>query len=377
MSGYGVRLFRPTSYPRDVAAKTDLKAWALATSALLFLFIGFAKGTIDLPVDVTILACLVLCLALIPYFRTAASPTSPVTLALAALIMWLAFRLLPDFPAWGLRKLATVVLFGVPAFIAGIVIAKDERLRGATMRILAYAGLPASAAVIAVAAMGNPYAFAAIGSGGYQLTGIFLALSAVSAAVIRQPVLVGVAALGCAVTGHISSALFGLVATVLVFANNRDWHTAGGAAIATGCTITLYTLLVAPPLVFMRLLWKFGGVLLVWMNQPVSPEEAASSLGTTHLGAGLNSLLEAMPEESQEYLVDVAAADRLGYFSAAWHSFMSAPLAGHGYGAVEYLGASYPHNAILEIAAETGCVGAALALATFGCATVAAARSRC
>lgn len=361
---------------RGTISSTDIRAWALAGATMLFLFIGFGKGLISVPVDATLISCAVLCLALFPFFGSAVLPSMSVAASLTGLVMWLAFRLLPDVPSWGSHKLVTLIVLGGPAFLAGVAIARDNTLCSTTTRLLAFAGLPATAVVVGMAATGNPYSFTSIGSGGYQLTGAFLALSMIAATALRQPALIAIAALGCAVTGHISSAVFGVTGVALVLINSRDWQTFLNASIATAGVVLIYTILVAPPLVFMRVLWKFGGALLVWTGQPVTPEEAQAQLGGTELGAGLNSLLDAMPEESQQYLVDVAAADRLGYFATAWRAFLDAPVLGHGYGALSYLDAPYPHNALLEIAAETGIIGAILVILAFGTAVAAIIRGR-
>jgi hypothetical protein len=105
--------------------------------------------------------------------RGAAS--SPLTITLSVLAVWIGIRLFPDPAPWGLRKYGELVLFGIPAFIAGYTIARSNDARDAAMRLFAYAGVPISVIVVAQAALGNPYSFSWVGSGGYQLTGIFLA----------------------------------------------------------------------------------------------------------------------------------------------------------------------------------------------------------
>lgn len=356
--------------------RTDYLAWSLATATLLFLFVGFIKGVIASPVDLTICTGLAVVLTLVPFRDRLSVFDRSSAIALLALIFWFALRLIPDLDPWGIRKLAEIVTFGIVALAAGIIIAADKQVHRATVTLLAYAGLPASAIVITGSVLDNPYTFSWVGSGGYQLTGTFLALAAVSAAVRRNTMLLAISALGCAVTGHISGAIFGTAAVAFVWLIDREWRAAVDSTVTTAGLVAIYAILVAPPLVFMRLLWKFGGVLLVWTGQSVRPEEAAARLGTSQIGAGLLSVLKSMPEDSQGYLVDYTAADRFDYFGAAWSVFLQHPLLGAGYGTVDYLGSPYPHNAILELAAETGIVGVVLVSTLFLVVSLRAWRSR-
>lgn len=345
--------------------RTDYLAWSLPAATLLFLFVGFVKGIVPSPIDITVCAGLAVLLVLVPFRDRLLLIDLPIAATLLALVCWLTLRLVPAFDPWGVRKLAEILSMGSVALAAGVMISTDQHARHATITILSWGGLPAAAIVVANAVLENPYSFSWVGSGGYQLTGTYLALAMVSAAISKNIILFAASALGCAVTGHISGALFGAFAVALVWAIEKDWRAAVNSVIATASLAALYTAFVAPPLVVMRILWKFGGVLLVWTNHPVNPEEAAAKLGTSHIGAGLLSILKAMPEDSQGYLVDYTAADRFDYFGTALSLFLDHPLFGTGYGAVDYLGSPYPHNAILELGAETGLIGAALASVAF------------
>jgi O-antigen ligase len=68
--------------------------------------------------------------------------------------------------------------------------------------------------------------------------------------------------------------------------------------------------------------------------------------------------------------VDTSSQARLMVMQVAWELFTTSPLFGRGTGSVSAFGAgrelSYPHNVLLELAAETGLVGLGLYLALVG-----------
>lgn len=343
----------------------------LVASVLGFLFIGFIKGAFSSPVDLTIVMALITVIAAATHARDAGNMITPLTILLFILIAWLAIRATPNPNQWALRKLGDVVALGAPAFLAGFIIARDESMMDKLLRFLALAGVPSAIFVVWQASVGNPYSFSSIGSGGYQLTGMFLAFSFIAAAALRWHVLFATAALGCAVTGNVSGAAFGAVAVIAVWIIRKDWRSAGACIGLAFTLIAVYTIAVAPPLVFMRLLWKFGGSLLFLWDMPVTPFEATEALSKHSAGRGLNAILSIMPEESKRYLVEYPDRSRLSQYMMAFDLFRASPIIGNGFGSINYLGSPYPHNVVLELAAETGVVGVLLFIAV----TVTAFRS--
>lgn len=342
------------------AARERAGAYALVPVALAFLFVGFVKGALASPIDLTVvLAAATLAIAA-TQIRGIQSLISPMTVALAALCIWLAIRIAPDPNPWAIRKLGDIVVFGAPALLAGVVIGGDRVAMRWMMALLAWAAVPAAAFVVWQAAAGNPYSFSSIGTGGYQLTGIFFAFSFIAAAALRWHIIFAIAALGCAVSGNISGAAFGAAAVVAIWITRKDWRAAGTCAGVTFAVLAAYTVVVAPPLVFMRLIWKFGGSLLLLWDMQVTPFEAAEALSKHSAGRGVNAILSIMPAESQKYLVEYPDRSRLSQYMMAFDLFKANPIAGNGFGSINYLGSPYPHNVVLELAAEAGAVGVLL-----------------
>jgi len=126
--------------------------------------------------------------------------------------------------------------------------------------------------------------------------------------------------------------------------------------------ITVYTITVAPPLTFMRVIWKSGAFLIATTSDhPLSASESENYLlRYGFLGRLIVKSLKAMPAEFQKYAVDQAAADRPKQYRFAIDQFMSSPVYGQGYGAINYKGSKNAHNIILEIPAEGGVIGGAV-----------------
>ena len=122
--------------------------------------------------------------------------------------------------------------------------------------------------------------------------------------------------------------------------------------------ITVYTITVAPPLTFMRVIWKSGALLIATTSDhPLSASESEDYLLKYVFGRLIIKSLKAMPAESQKYAVDQAAADRPEQYRFAINQFMSSPIYGQGYSAINYKGSMNAHNIILEILAEGGVIG--------------------
>lgn len=98
-------------------------------------------------------------------------------------------------------------------------------------------------------------------------------------------------------------------------------------------------------------------------------------LGVTILGIFSSGLIPAASLERFDLLVnqaqiDTSAQARLMVMEVAWHLFTTSPIVGRGTGSVSAFGAGqeqiYPHNILLELAAETGVLGLALYLGLVG-----------
>lgn len=325
----------------------------LVASVLLFIFSGFYKELVAPPIDLTVLAAGLTCAALIPFLHEVDVHRHAATWLLVALTSYLAIRLLPDPSAWGARKLAEATLFGAPAFFAGYVIAKRNDAINIMIAVLSYAAPPVAVALAIISAATDPYVSHWIGSAGYQLTGVFMGLSLIAAAVSNRYICFGFAALGLAVSGSLTAAVFSPIAVALIWWQHRD-YIAKQAATAIAL-LAIYSLLVAPPLIVMRALWKIGAI-----ETTITLGDKAPRYG----GAALTEkIIAAIVEKDHRYKVDNLAADRLDIFADAWRKFLQAPIFGNGYGQLDYLGNRNAHNVILEMLAEGGLIAAVLFMA--------------
>ncbi|MRS05510.1 hypothetical protein EG832_20185, partial [bacterium] len=130
----------------------------LTCITLLFLFSGFYKELISSPLDLTILT------AVLVYFVVSPRWTEVVTLfksriiiLIVILTVWLALRLFPAFPDWGVRKLLEIVFFGPAALIAGYLIVRDRKANYTLLLGLSYVSIPMALYVVISAAIDNPY----------------------------------------------------------------------------------------------------------------------------------------------------------------------------------------------------------------------------
>jgi O-antigen ligase len=98
-------------------------------------------------------------------------------------------------------------------------------------------------------------------------------------------------------------------------------------------------------------------------------------LGITALGVLLSGLIPAASLQRFDLLVNQADADassqgRLMVMRVAWHLFTTSPVVGRGTGSVSAFGAGrdqvYPHNVLLELAAENGLLGLSIYLGLVG-----------
>ena len=330
--------------------------------ALGFIFSGFYKGQVESPIDLTVVAAVATCVLLLPFWRGLLPLAErPILVVLAILIGYLALRLLPGIPRWGVRKLGEILLFGAPALAAGYVIARQSAKP--MLSILCFSSVPATIWVVLFAVGHSPYSYAWVGSGGYQLTGMFLGAGMVAAAASRNWMIFGIAALGLSVTGNLSGALFAAVAVLTIWIIQRDWRVVAKSITASLAWMGLYTLLIAPPLLVMRILWTSGAVLISTTAVELPTAfESGNYLNRYGLGRMIVSALKIMPKESQRYLVEAKSADRIDIYRDAAEKFLESPIFGNGYGAIKYLDYSYPHNVLLEMLAEGGVIAGGLFL---------------
>lgn len=303
---------------------------------LLFLFSGFYKESIPSPIDLTIIAAILTYLATLPMLKKSARLLrSPIIMLMIVLTAWLALRLFPSVPAWGVRKLQEVVFFGPAAIAGGYLIAKNRKALDALLLALSYTAIPMALYVAVSAAIGDPYSYQWIGSSGYQGTGLVFGLSAIASTVSSRPICFGFSALGCGITGHISGTLFAAFAVAILWFLERDLRTIGKSILISFLLLAIYTVSVAPPVTFMRFIWKSGAMLIATTtDNKVLPEESENYLTSkTVLGKTIVNTLKAMPLESQKRVVDVAAADRLEQYRYAISQFRISPIIGQGYGA--------------------------------------------
>jgi O-antigen ligase len=363
--------------PRELATRVS-RPEATVVAALMFLFAGLYKAVLPTgPVDLTIVAGLLLCLTLSAHVTLAVPLVrSPVVATLAILAVWLSLRLYPQASPWGIRKLAEFVLFGAPALLAGAVIARSPDMLATLMRWLAWVCVPGALFVAAQAALTSPYAPQGIGSGGYQLTGTLFALGALAAVATRRQTCLGFALFGISVTGHLSAAFFSAVAIAFIWWRQRGQRRIlPGLALAVGL-MALNTALVAPPLVAMRVLYKSGGVVMMLAEHYQIESIAGIKLAT--IGAAIASALRAMPEESHQFEPEARQADRIPIYGAAVRWFAERPFLGHGYGSLNYAGVSRTaHNVVLELLAEAGLIAGLLGafVIAYGATSFGGARS--
>jgi O-antigen ligase len=129
------------------------------------------------------------------------------------------------------------------------------------------------------------------------------------------------------------------------------------------------------------LLMLGGAVILAFSITIAKPGQRARALliigilGLVVLGVFSSGLIPAASLERFNLLVneaddDTSAQARLLVMEVAWHLFTTNPVIGRGTGSVSAFGAGqeqvYPHNILLELAAETGLVGLGLYLIVVG-----------
>lgn len=330
------------------------KASFLSVSVLLFLFAGLYKLVVPSPVDLTIVAASLTCVALMPYWRDADGWLQPVVLIAGTLMLWTAFRLFPDATPWGIRKFAESVLFGVPAVAGGFIIARSPAVLPVFMRWLAFSTL--ITCPIVILGIDNVRDFQTLGNSGYQLTGFYFAAAMVAAASLKQPWQFVAASLACTITGNLSGFLFGILAVLAVWFVQRDWRSAVKLSAFAIITVVAFSALIMQPIVFGRLSVK------VDRAQQFNESVVERNIEETDLPP----VADAPPAITQGVESKPAPpkkADRLELFYVGLQRFLDQPLLGWGFGKADYVYDRTPHNPIIELAAETGILGGILAIA--------------
>lgn len=318
------------------------------TSGLLFgvlalLFVGFFKGAIAWPVDLTLVLLGVLyALLLFHADQVRDVAHSRPILILGVFLAYVAIRVAPGFSDVGVAKVARVMLIGVPVLLAGYVVGRENPTAEKLSKILLISGVLVSVWVTMCGLLEEGGERQVFFSGGYQLTGILIGLALVAASYERAPIAFGIAFLGLAVCGNSSSALFGGLISLFIWARRRDF---GLAARSIGCgliLVALYLSIAQLPVLFIVILTKVEGLL-------------ANIAGLSIAGYAPDPLAKTA----------AASADRLWLFADALRHWWDSPWYGKGVGGVSYLLPEYvyPHNIFLELLAETGLIGFGLFLA--------------
>jgi hypothetical protein len=341
---------------------------------LNFLFVGLYKNFIIFPIDATILAAALLCGSLFSFALFGSlrfSVRDPILLALMLIVIYLAIRT-PSSEDWAVRKLMELVLFGLPAFWAGHVISANEKMLAWLTDIISALTLP-FALLLVWQTFDNPSSFATIGSGGYQLSGMFMALALVASAASSRPLIFAVAFAGVCATGHLSGFLFGTFSALLVWLLRRDYRGLTWALVFSVAIVIVQTVTIGLPLAFQRVGLKTEAVTLLLEQRPdllarefrsgrsqenANPFNEESQDGRETLQGDLpTSGLTLIPPVTQEPEGLARSANRILIWRDAIQKFYNNPFLGAGWGSVDYIGHAYPHNIILELASETGIIG--------------------
>lgn len=328
--------------------------FALPICSILFLFSAFYKNVIPSPVDLSIVAAVMVCFCLIPWWRSFNGLKQPLVILIVTLDVYLALRLIPDFPSWGLRKLTATILFGLPALCAGFIVAANGRLREVTMWAFALLSVPL-AAIVVTESLSSPLDFSTVGGSGYQITGLFFAFAMIASAVLSNPYTMATSVIGALVCGNITGIAFGGVAVILVWL--RQWSTKDvlkQAAWSLGVVVA-YTVLVAPPLAIQRTLLTSLG--LAKRTEIVETPKARAPVPEMFKSITTN------PDKLEENAT--TSTERLDIWKDAIRKIEQKPFWGWGYGNVKYGVATMSHNVFLEMLAEGGVIAFGLMLAIF------------
>lgn len=181
-------------------------------------------------------------------------------------------------------------------------------------------------------------------------------------------------------TGIAMSRTVGIAVIILLFAVLMDrvpriWQLVAGASLGLMLFAMVGTGSRGPLLMLgISVLLTFGAT-LVGQGQWTRALFLMCILGLVILGVFSSGLIPSASLERFEILVndtdtDTSSQARLEVMEVAWYLFTTSPVIGRGTGSVSAFGAGleqvYPHNILLELAAETGLVGLGLYVAIVG-----------
>lgn len=338
-------------------ADTPFAEWFLATATLLVLFVGTFKGLVPSPIDLSVVTLGLMCLALLPYWRTWGEFDRVTGILLAGVIIWSALRMFPEPSAWGIRKMVEAVAIGLPVALAGSVIGKRIGTQQAIMAILSWVAVPVTAYLLFHVAE-HPRSFGSIGSGNYQHTGLLLAFGMIASAASGRFILLAIATLGCVLTGHISGVLFGTLAAGVVLLSRRAWAETAKASMLFVAMIATYSAFVAPPVIVSRVATKMDRVVAFSERAPVLVSPTVTAPAPASSVREILDTPKAQPAEAAKLRTE--KFDRAEIQTEGIKRFMEQPLFGWGFGKADYRYTIHPHNIIIELGAETGIIGGLL-----------------
>ncbi len=348
-------------------------AVCLVGVVLSLLFVGFVKGIVKWPVDLTFVA---LCILLILLAKSSSKillslQSSPKTGALLFLLcFYFLLRFLPAASEVGLLKLGHLFVFGLPLFFAGILIGQSPRSMRSLVEVLIVLGALAAAAIF-LQSVSYGGGRQGLWTGGYQLTGILIGLGMIGAAIRNNSLLVAFCALGLALCGNVGGSAFSLGICLLLWLYRRDLRRGLISALLAIAMIASFAFAFQPPVLFTVVASKLAGMAsgIVAVNN--LNEERRSGIATPTPSQGLPLPKDFDPKAKTE----AASADRIWLYLDAIRLWRQSPWIGGGFGALRYLIADYvyPHNILLELLAETGVLGFSL-FGTFLAALMLSAR---
>lgn len=333
---------------------TRFSYFALPICSVLFLFSAFYKNVIPFPIDLSLVAGVLVCLCLIPWWRDFEGLKQPLVILIVALDAYLALRLAPDFPSWGVKKLAAAIAFGIPAFCAGFVINRHPRMRSALVWTFAALSIPLAGLVV-IESIPSPLDFSTIGGSGYQITGLFFAFAMIVSAILANPYTMAASALGALVCGNITGIAFGGIAVAIVWLRQGKLDEIAKEMAWTLSAVVIYTALVAPPLAIRRTLLTSLGV--AQRTEMVEKPQTRAAIPEFFKSITTN------PDKLEENAT--TSTERLDIWKSAIKKIEQKPFWGWGYGNVKYSEATMSHNVFLEMLAEGGIIAFGLMLAIF------------
>ncbi|WP_188707687.1 hypothetical protein [Polaromonas eurypsychrophila] len=360
----------------------------LLASTLGLLFIGFIKKVLPWPVDMTLVSLgLMVATVLIHPRRIEVVAHSKVVVILVIFLLFMAVRLVPTYSLVGMEKFAHLFFIGMPVFFSGFIIGQSELALKQLLKVVQLSGTAISIFLVLSVALGLTSGRQSFLSGGYQLTGVLIGLALIGGAIERRSLVVAIAALGLAVCGNLSSALFASFVTLAILVLRRDFRLAASSASLTIVLTSGYAVLFEVPILVDVMVSKVIGLSSTFpaafsaLSSNISwPDIGAfrgDDLGSADARVGSERALVLPEGFDPRAKTDEASANRIWLFADAARHWAEAPLVGGGFGALTYLlpEHAYPHNIILELLAETGLVGCMLFIGLCGSLVMAVHRS--